>query len=158
MSHAGSSRPVGLSCMAPCLRWFLLFVLWIPHATARADSAEVLERRLLAPCCYQQTLDIHASEPASALKQEIRTRIARGESSEEIEQDMVRRYGERVLAVPTGSPLEAIALAAMVAIALAGGVLWWRARRWTRTPTASEPEDDPTYDERLRAALSALDE
>ncbi|HMJ15590.1 MAG TPA: hypothetical protein VK524_29440, partial [Polyangiaceae bacterium] len=44
-------------------------------------GADRLEGRIRAPCCWNQTLDIHSSEIASALKREIRTRLRKGESA-----------------------------------------------------------------------------
>ena len=36
-----------------------------------------LERRLFAPCCWSQTLDVHESELASSLRREIGSERAR---------------------------------------------------------------------------------
>lgn len=64
--------------------------------------AKGLEERIVAPCCWSQTLETHESPLVSELKQEIRMRLRAGESSESIENAMAVRYGERVRALPRG--------------------------------------------------------
>src|SRR5688500_9072617 len=65
-----------------------------------ADRARDIERRILAPCCWRQTLEDHESELAHALRAEIEDRVAAGEASSAIEDDLVRRYGDKVRAMP----------------------------------------------------------
>ncbi|MFN9942632.1 MAG: cytochrome c-type biogenesis protein CcmH, partial [bacterium] len=82
---------------------------------APASASIRVQRRLLAPCCWNQTLDIHESELATALRAEISDRIRRGEHGDAVERDMVARYGERVRATPRGrDPLVGIAAAVAV--------------------------------------------
>jgi cytochrome c-type biogenesis protein CcmH len=54
----------------------LALVCAVAHADAGAEhtqrrSALALELRLLAPCCWVQTLDVHESELATALRSEM---------------------------------------------------------------------------------------
>jgi cytochrome c-type biogenesis protein CcmH len=156
--------------------WRLSFVLvllgttWLLTTPAQGSGAEVeqqaraLETRLLAPCCYQQTLDTHNSELTTELRHELRRRLAEGETSKAIEQNMVERYGERIVAVPPSSPLEVVALASIVGVFMAGALVWLRARGWVRRGAAarrqqpeSEASDDEAYDAALDKALESLD-
>lgn len=135
-----------------------------PVASALGSAAPgeaIVEGRLLAPCCYMQTLDVHESPIATELRLEVRTRLAAGESPEAIEDDFAVRYGERVRAVPRGRDprvgMFLIAISLLVAAAIALGVL---VRRWRRTPldaprAVSERRD--AYDERIDAELRELD-
>lgn len=66
------------------------------HATEQ--GARELERRLLAPCCWRETLDVHTSPLTTQLRAEIRTRMAAGEGAEQIERDLIARYGPRLRA------------------------------------------------------------
>jgi cytochrome c-type biogenesis protein CcmH len=96
-------------------------------------GAERLEGRLLAPCCWAQTLDIHGSEIANSLRREIRTRLKAGEQPEVIEQSLVARYGERMRAVPDRVPLDMMGSLGWLGAAVSAGflafVLWqWRKR------------------------------
>lgn len=136
-----------------------------PDEASGAPSSEeaILEARLMAPCCYVQTLDIHESELATALRHEIRTRLAAGESAADVEQDFVARYGERVRALPAGQdPRKGLgSFAAVVAAAAAVG-LGVAIRRWRRAADAapdrrSESAAHDEYDERVDEELRRLD-
>src|SRR5215216_4728830 len=62
-------------------------------------GASRLEGRIMAPCCWNQTIDIHGSEPAYELRREIRKRLKAGESADTIEASFVKRFGPKILAV-----------------------------------------------------------
>lgn len=61
-------------------------------------TARELERRLLAPCCWRETLDVHTSPLTTQLRAELRARLAAGESAQLIEDHLVVRYGPRLRA------------------------------------------------------------
>jgi cytochrome c-type biogenesis protein CcmH len=127
-----------------------------------ASASVRVQRRLLAPCCWNQTLDIHESELATALRAEISDRVRRGESADAVERDMVERYGERVRAAPRArDPLAGIAVAVAAGSALIGAVLLARGRKIA----ASQPQVEGTvdaraesYDERIERELRELDD
>lgn len=95
---------------------------------AHDDEAVVhaLEDRVLAPCCWRDPLRDHVSELASALRAELRQRLAAGESSAAIEADLVRRYGERIRALPANGDPRWMIVAAFAALAGAGLFALWR--------------------------------
>ena len=95
-------------------------------------GASVLEGRLLAPCCWNQTLDIHGSPSSNALRKEIRQRLKKGESVDAIEAAIVERYGEKIRAVPKGSPLQGFATVLALSFGVAGGLSVWMLLRWRR--------------------------
>lgn len=102
-------------------------------AHARPPREVELETRLFAPCCYVQTLDVHESELADKLRSEIHVRIERGEAAAAIEEDLVRRFGEKIRAVPAGSdPRSWIPLLVGAGLALVLGALVLIGLRWTR--------------------------
>jgi cytochrome c-type biogenesis protein CcmH len=130
-----------------------------------APGEVALESRLMAPCCDSpQTLDVHQSPLAIALRAEIHERLCAGESVEAIEDDLVRRHGERILAAPRGGM-------ASVAVPVIGGVVLVASAallisvlgRWRRrarelgpdelpggTPSARDAADDRLDDELRR--------
>jgi cytochrome c-type biogenesis protein CcmH len=96
-------------------------------------GAAALEGRIIAPCCWTQTIDIHGSDIATELRHEIRRRLKAGESAQSIQADLVNRYGERILAVPPGNPLKDVGIWLSIAFGIAGVgaglmVFAWRRR------------------------------
>ncbi len=138
----------------------------------KVPGAERLEGRLLAPCCWAQTLDIHGSDIATALRREIRSRLKAGESGDAIEASLVARYGERIRAVPDGVPLDKMGGIGWLGVALAAGfigiVLWrWRQRGVAQAseqagpgemPRKSKSEVSEASDEQLESELHRLDD
>jgi cytochrome c-type biogenesis protein CcmH len=132
------------------------------RAEPRVDGEVALEQRLMAPCCWVQTLDVHDSPIAEELRAEIHRRLKAGEPAASIEADFVRRYGERIRAMPPGNPLGKTAVVVLAAIAAAGLMLIAIVRRWVkrqgvadaataaRTDAPERDEWDDKLDEQLR--------
>ena len=93
------------------LHWLILLatVSLLTGAAARGEpnqargqgadaTAKELEHRLFAPCCWRETLAVHESPIATALRKEISQRIAGGESAAQVEADLVARYGTQLRA------------------------------------------------------------
>jgi cytochrome c-type biogenesis protein CcmH len=128
-------------------------------------GAAALEGRILAPCCWNQTVDIHGSEVSNAIRREIRTRLRAGESADTIQASFVKRYGPKILAMPSDSPLSKIALSMVVVIGAAGIFGFFMLKRWRRAGTAKtrrkdapDAATDARLDARLDAELKALDD
>jgi cytochrome c-type biogenesis protein CcmH len=129
-------------------------------------GAAALEGKILAPCCWNQTVDIHGSEIANQIRSEIRRRLRAGESADAIQASLVDRYGAKILAMPADSPLAGIAFALLVGIGGVGVAGFFMLKRWRRAGAASktskkEPRDEASnerLDARLDAELRALDE
>lgn len=151
-----------------------------PHAHAATEQGEDLqeyvegasrlEGRIIAPCCWNQTIDIHGSEPSYQLRREIRRRLKAGESADAIEASFVQRYGQKILAVPDSSPLGSLATLLAIGFGAAGVAAYFMLKRWTRAgaagraakvdeakvANASEPKKD-SLDERLDRELAEID-
>jgi cytochrome c-type biogenesis protein CcmH len=134
-------------------------------ASSAAPGEAIVEGRLLAPCCYMQTLDVHESPLATELRLEVRKRLAAGEAPAVIEDDFAERYGERVRAVPKGRDprgnMFALALGVLAATTLALGLL---VRRWRRAPDdapgptlAAASGGRDRFDDRVDELLRDLD-
>jgi cytochrome c-type biogenesis protein CcmH len=128
------------------------------------EGASRLEGRIMAPCCWMQTIDIHGSPIADELRSEIRRRLRAGEAPDAIEASFVERYGPKILAVPNSSPLGGLATGLAIAFGGAGVAGYFMLKRWTRagkkpTPTDKAPEIVPkrdALDERLDRELSEI--
>jgi cytochrome c-type biogenesis protein CcmH len=170
------SRPTWLT---GALLLLLLACFLAPAAARAADKASLeqppatgevtLERRLFAPCCWNQTLDVHESDLATSLRREIRARLHAGDSQGTIEDDLASRYGERIRAVerghdPGGAMPFLVGFAALFAAASLVALL----RRWRRAGNAARSSEGAKASEaevvggpediRLDAELRALDE
>ena len=135
------TRPAHLSTRSkrsrPTLIALVLALLLLPLAALAAEEdVESLVGRLLAPCCYKQTLDVHASDLADKVRIEIRKRMAAGESAASVEADMVARYGEKIRAIPHANFLEPIGkgLLAAAAVALVALFVFGRRRLVAKAP------------------------
>lgn len=81
--------------------WLGLVFLVVANAFADIEpQAKVLERLVVAPCCWNAVVAEHDSEASRKIKEEIRLRLSRGESQKDILAYFEREYGERILASP----------------------------------------------------------
>ena len=162
------------------MRWSALVLLLLPAAAwgqaapssapppavvrARDDTrAQQLFGELMSPYCPGLTIATCPSPGADSLRQDIRGRLDRGETSRAIRASYVADWGERVLGAP---PLRrwgvALWLTPGVLLLLgAVGLIWWL-RALRRSPAAGDPEAPrPSPDGALpadRAILERLDE
>jgi cytochrome c-type biogenesis protein CcmH len=162
------------------MAWLLLGALALPPAAALAadqwqastnqagedmdayvEGASRLEGRIMAPCCWMQTIDIHGSPIAEELRSEIRKRLRAGEAPDAIEASFVQRYGEKILAVPNSSPIGGLATFLALGFGGAGVSAYFMLRRWSRAgkaaggkaPKAKKQTDKGSGDEPKRDAL-----
>jgi cytochrome c-type biogenesis protein CcmH len=152
---------------------FASLALWLLSAEAsaemitsggrRADRASEIEQRLLAPCCWTQTLDVHDSELSSALRLEIRGRLMQGQAPAAIEDELAQRYGERIRAVPAGSDLRSAApvLVGTAMVLSLFALLAWvrrgRARSLASLAALEAGDLESDYDAELERELAKLD-
>jgi len=129
-------------------------------------GASAIEGRLMAPCCWTQTIDIHDSPVSLSMRHEIRRRLRNGESAEAIEASFVDRYGAKIMAVPNGNHLKNLAIGLSVVMGGAGVAAAMMIGRWRKQSAAkdaakpakdaAEPARDQ-WDEKLDAELKDLD-
>jgi len=153
---------------ATCLGLGMLLLVLGIAAPVRADGPlpgeHDLLQRLFSPCCYRETLDVHASPIADELRIEIHKRLGRGETPDGILADMVSRYGDDVLTKPprTVTAVALFAGAGFLVTLLIGAALR-RGRRASAAPPAAPVILPPSTDEerriedRLADELGALD-
>jgi cytochrome c-type biogenesis protein CcmH len=61
-----------------------------------------IEGRVMAPCCYTQTIRDHDSQVAVEMRAEVTALVASGKSEQEIITYYRTKYGETILVVPDG--------------------------------------------------------
>ncbi len=160
--------PRKVAYAAVLLTLAVLVGLGLRSAPASANGetgALAIETRLLAPCCWNGTLDTHDSELARTLRSEIETRVAHGESGARIESDMVERYGAKMRALPHEEALKMMLAGAALLVLGAGAFLFTRIRKWRREDAALAPmvvSSGPrahadAYDARIDAELADVD-
>jgi cytochrome c-type biogenesis protein CcmH len=134
-------------------------------ASERIPGEDGVFTRYLAPCCWQQTLDVHASSEAVALRAEIRERLRAGDSREAIEGSLVERYGPRIVATPAPGRIAVLgpATLALSLAAFSGAVLRCFVRRrrseseLTRSDGPERTEETAALDGRIDEALADLE-
>jgi cytochrome c-type biogenesis protein CcmH len=82
----------------------LALVLASPVSLTSTQTVEIrkVEKRLLAPCCYAQSIAEHGSDIAAQMRNEVAEMVADGKSEEEIVDHYRNIYGDRILIVPDG--------------------------------------------------------
>jgi cytochrome c-type biogenesis protein CcmH len=130
------------------IRLALLAVAVALAAPALASGARPtlidLEDELMCPTCGS-TLDQSHSPVAERMRAFIRTRIAAGDSKQEIKDALVDEFGEQVLAAPPRRGFNLLAwVLPLVGLAVAAAVLGLAAWRWTAgREQAADAAPDP---------------
>jgi cytochrome c-type biogenesis protein CcmH/NrfF len=148
-----------------CLALGLVCVCVLAAAPANADDAGAdavaLARELMSPFCPGLLLVDCQSSGAYELRTEIRDRLGRGDTRDDIVNELVARFGPHVRAVPTPEGLGLVVWAFPGVLGAATLlVLARRLRRATRyDPTLHPllPAEDPAVAARLDQELWALD-
>jgi len=84
----------------------ILVAMLLLNVTSLSDTqkSEIrqVEERLLAPCCYTQSIAVHGSEIAGQMRAEVTEMVVQGRTENEIVGYYRGLYGDRVLVVPDG--------------------------------------------------------
>lgn len=113
-----------------------------------------LEKRLLAPCCYAQSIAEHGSDIAAQMRAEVTEMVAEGRTEEEIVNYYKSLYGDRILIVPDGLTGRILFALPVVTSVLASLVLLVFFRRMLR----STKQRDVGIDQPKHAVNEALRE
>ena len=126
-------------------------------------GASAIEGRLMAPCCWTQTIDIHDSEIALSMRHEIRRRLRNGESADAIQASFVERYGPKIMAVQPNSQLKNVFIGLSVVMGGAGIAAAMMLGRWRKQtknaqrPATQRSEVRDKWDDELDKELADLD-
>jgi cytochrome c-type biogenesis protein CcmH len=109
-------------CAAAAIFAFAGWAGGVQDAAEVQARVDLLERSLLAPCCYKEPISRHHSDIATKMKMEVARWVAEGKSDEEILGTYRERYGVRVVIPPEPDPSAWIRIVPWLAAA-AGGLL-----------------------------------
>jgi cytochrome c-type biogenesis protein CcmH len=144
---------------------WLAVALVTPALAAASDqhpSQNELESEIMCPICGT-TLDQSDSAAAQQLKMFIRSRIAAGQTKGQIEDQLVARFGEQVLAAPPKKGFNLLAwLLPLVGLAIAVPVVGYAAWRWSHSRDRADEEPppgplDPELERRLERELARFE-
>jgi cytochrome c-type biogenesis protein CcmH len=146
--------------MRPALLLMLVAALLAPAAALASEAHPTqneMESEIMCPVCGT-TLDQSDSTVAQNMKLFIKHRIDAGATKSQIENQLVSRFGEAVLAAPPKHGFNLIAwwlpiIGLLVAIPIVG----WAAWRWSRTRDAGPPPPsrlDPDIERRIDTELA----
>jgi cytochrome c-type biogenesis protein CcmH len=140
----------------------------LPLTAEQEATARRVEEQLMAPCCFGSTVATHHSPAADEIRAHVRDRVAQGATAQEILDEYLDRYGERILAQPLARGFNLLAYWLPVVGLLCGTVvvvLWLRRRRRGAgaeclPPSLGELPDDTRrrQQHRLEEELAAFDE
>jgi cytochrome c-type biogenesis protein CcmH/NrfF len=87
-------------------------------------------QKLIAPCCWRQSVDTHSSSEAEAVKTEVAAMILAGKPDRAILDSFIAKYGERILGEPEGMTWVVLTVVPVLVL-FAGGVFlgWFLLRR-----------------------------
>lgn len=117
-----------------------------------------LEGKLIAPCCWVQTVAQHQSDAAEQVKAQIRMLVAQGKGEDEVLDTFVTQYGDKILASPRARGFNAIVYVLPLFLFLAAAtavlvlVVRWRRRPEPVTVSVTTAPGSPA-DEALRTRL-----
>ncbi|HET7856166.1 MAG TPA: cytochrome c-type biogenesis protein CcmH [Gaiellaceae bacterium] len=135
-------------------------ILVTPPAPKKRATLADLEDEVMCPVCPGETLEQSRSPAAQQVERFISTRIAAGDSKNEIKDRLVAEYGTRILAAPPKEGFDLLAwvlpLVGLLGGALVvGGAAWHWSRR--REPAQAGIPLDPELERRLDRELADLD-
>jgi cytochrome c-type biogenesis protein CcmH len=149
---------------------FALLPFQAPTASAEdtaalEQEARVLETMIVAPCCWNQQVAVHYSPAADKVRSEIRAMLASGKTRQQILDDYVARYGDRILAEPPARGFNrGLYVLPWVFLGFTSGLVVVVIRKLRSnanpsehaTDSATDRRDDD-YDERLEEELRNMD-
>jgi uncharacterized iron-regulated membrane protein len=120
---------------------------------SNAQSALIrkIEGRIMAPCCYTQTIRDHDSQVAEEMREEVTSMVASGKSEQEIITYYRTKYGETILVVPDGATGGLLTYTPVTVFLASVGLLLFFIKRTasTRETASSQLAPERTEAERL---------
>ena len=147
-----SGRNVAWLALAAVVVITLAIVAW-PGGGKRSDAerARSVSSELRCPDCESQSIAQSSTETARAARDDIRQRVATGQSDGEIRQAYIDKFGPSILLKPESSGLGILVWGLpAAALVLGGGGLVLALRRWRREPHLHPTDADRELVQRAR--------
>jgi cytochrome c-type biogenesis protein CcmH len=145
--------------MTPLVLSLLLAAGQAAPAALEREAREI-EAMLMAPCCFSQQVSVHRSDAARQTGDDIRRRLAAGQTREQILDAYVAQYGARVLAEPRSRGFARLLFLLPPLLLLAASLLLAAVlRRYVARPAAGPAPPDLTDGtaDRIDDELAAVD-
>lgn len=148
---------------APLLVLLVALSVGAPPTGAELErQAREIDGMLVAPCCFRQEVSVHQSAAAQEVKQDVRRRLAAGETQQQILDAYMARYGKHILAEPRAEGFDVLLYVLPVvtffaSIALLTVVIRRVTRRRPVAASAAGMDAPEGFDERLDDELRDLD-
>jgi len=129
-----------------------LLLLGITFQAARAQTAPApitpqqdgmikkIESRVMAPCCYTQTIRDHDSQVAEEMREEVTAMVVSGKSEQEIISYYRTKYGETILVVPDGMSGGLLTFTPVTIFVASAGLLFFFVRHSVNGRNESIPQ------------------
>lgn len=139
--------------------WLLLVALLLVAAPVLAqenvvtdDEVNAIAQKLYCPVCENIPLDACGTAACDDWRNEIRLQLESGMTEEQIINDFVTRFGDRVVGTPQDPALRALSLVTPYLFIVAGAIvgLTFVLRRRSRSSTPAAPAvgtNSPYYDQ-----------
>jgi len=120
----------------------ILLAMLLLNVTSLSDTqkSEIrqVEERLLAPCCYTQSIAVHGSEIAGQMRAQVTEMVVHGRTENEIVNYYRNLYGDRVLVVPDGATGEILFSIPVIVVVFGCFVLLLRVRKMLQSGRANQ--------------------
>jgi len=128
-----------------------------PVTTVTDDQVNAIANKLYCPVCENITLDTCGTAACADWRYEIRLQLESGMTEEQIVEDFVRRFGDRVVGTPMDPLLRALSLGTpwlLVAVALGAVALVFRRRRTEPVAMPASPAPTTRYQDLLEQDIA----
>lgn len=125
--------------------------------TVTDDQVNAIANKLYCPVCENITLDTCGTAACADWRYEIRLQLESGMTEEQIVEDFVRRFGDRVVGTPMDPLLRALSLGTpwlLVAVALGAVALVFRRRRTEPVAMPASPAPTTRYQDLLEQDIA----
>jgi cytochrome c-type biogenesis protein CcmH len=103
-----------------------------PDSSGRAALSKQIEHKLMAPCCWSESVAKHISPASTEMKKQIAAMVDEGKTEREIIEHFKRQYGARILVEPEGLTGRVLTVVPLAMLALGATFTVLIIRKWRR--------------------------